>query len=294
MATETTVTFFEATAFTGVGADGFRLDTEAGIAHGVAICGAVSANGRDYPDAVRDRDKGIYEGANVFLNHSATERGVKEWFGVIRNPRTRVSDRKTIADFHYPKHSQFTAEFEERATKFSGSFGFSHVAVCETKRVNGRESITRMARAESVDLVARPATNKSLYESERPMDDAEKRLTEAQSEVAALKESVTALTKQTAELAEQVKTLTAEKATLVKEAADAKLAALIGDTKLTDVQRKAVGLLTDEADRKALVESLKSAAAGEKPVSGEKNGGKTVTEAVTVPTDGAAFAKFIS
>jgi len=158
-----TITLIESSAFTG---HGFRLDKTAGIAYGVAICGRVSANNRDYPDDVRDRDKAIYEGANCFIDHAAgSERKVREWFGALQSTRTRVSDRKTVGDLHYAKNSGFAAEFEERAERFPGSFGLSHVAECETKRINGRESITAIRKVHSVDLVVRPATNSSLFES---------------------------------------------------------------------------------------------------------------------------------
>lgn len=162
MSDTTTIKVTEGAAFSG---PDFRLDTAAGIARGVVVCGPVSLNGRDYPDAVRDRDKHVYDRSQVFVDHSDKERGVREWFGELRNPRTRVSDRRTIADLHYPKHSDFTAQFEERATKFPRSFGFSHVAVCESKRVNGRQVIEAIKRVESVDLVAKPATTAGLYES---------------------------------------------------------------------------------------------------------------------------------
>ena len=159
------LTLTEGAAFGGTG---FRLDKAAGIAYGVAVCGPTSLNGRDYPDAVRDRDRLVYDGAAVFIDHGAGERKVREWFGVLKTPRTRVSDRKTVADFHYPKTGAFTAEFEERAERFPRSFGFSHVAVCDTERVNGRESITAIKKVHSVDLVATPATNAGLFESVRP------------------------------------------------------------------------------------------------------------------------------
>src|SRR6185295_9697179 len=111
----------------------------------------------------------------------------------LKNPRTRVSDRRTIADHHYPKNSAFTAEYEERATKFPRSLGFSHVAVCKTKRVNGREVIEAIQRVESVDLVARPATNAGIKESTqqgKTMDEKEKaellaKVTEATEKIAA-------------------------------------------------------------------------------------------------------------
>lgn len=58
------------------------------------------------------------------------------------------------------------------------------------------------------------------------------------------------------------------------------------------MQRKAVGLLTDDADRKALVESFKQAKSSG-PKSGEQNAQRKTTESAAVPTDGKAFAEFI-
>lgn len=146
---------------------GFRLDKANGIAHGMAVCGFVSQNGRDYPKEVLARDKGVYEGSQVYIDHMERERKVREWFGELRNVRIRSSDGKPVADLHYPKTGAFTAEFEERAEKFPGSFGLSHVAVCKTRRTNGRDVIEAIQRVDSVDLVARPATNRGLFESTR-------------------------------------------------------------------------------------------------------------------------------
>jgi FtsZ-binding cell division protein ZapB len=275
--------------------DGFRLDADAGVAYGVAVCGPVSLNGRDYPDAVRDRDKGLYEGSQVYIDHKDGERNVREWFGELKNPRTRLSDRRTIADHHYPKNSAFTAEYEERANKFPRSLGFSHVAVCKTKRVNGREVIEAIQRVHSVDLVARPATNKSIHESITGGDMEEKEKAELMAKITEAIDKIKQASDDNDKLREQLKTLAAERDSLktahdklVTEGEQLKLAALIGDAKLSDVQRKAVGLLSDEADRKALVESFKQSAQGERPKSGEQNAAKTES---AVPTDGKAFAE---
>lgn len=78
----------------------------------------------------------------------------------------------------------------------------------------------------------------------------------------------------------------------IKENATLKLTAMIGDTVLTPVQRKAVESLTDDADRKALVESFKQAKSSG-PKSGEQNAQRKTTESAAVPTDGKAFAEFI-
>ena len=288
------VKFIESTAFVG---EGYRLDAAEGVAYGVAVCGKVSANNRDYPDDVRDRDKALYDGVQVYIDHQDGERKVREWFGEIRNPRTRVSDRKTIGDHHYPKNSQFTAEYEERAEKFPGSLGFSHVAVCETKRVNGRESITAIKKVHSVDLVARPATNKSLFESTRETPAMEQDLAEAKSKLAAVEAKLSESEKNLSAACEQITSLTTKVTEQNAKLAEAAVAALFTEAGVvpSDVQRKAVSALADPADRKALVESFKLALAGEKPVSGEKGGQsqKQAKESSPVPTDGKAFAEFI-
>lgn len=340
--------------------DGFRLDPEAGIAHGVAVCGPVSLNGRDYPDAVRDRDKAVYEGAAVYIDHADGERRVREWFGELRNPRTRISDRRTIADHHYPKNSGFTAEYEERAGKFPRSLGFSHVAVCQTKRVNGREVIEAITRVHSVDIVAKPATNAGIAESHQPQrppmrftafaesvaakwpghrpalvkflrEEMGEMEMDAPPEVevagpddpvkAAFSQAMHALVDQfdsggvdgaglLAKLKQLMKAAEkmadkpdapdpsdppAETESLKKQLADAlreNAELILGDLKLSDVQRKAFDAMPTAADRKALVESFKSAAKSG-PKSGEQNAQRKHTESTSVPSDGKAFAEFI-
>lgn len=323
MSSTRTVKFAERAPFSGAG---FRLDKENGVAVGVAVCGFVSANGRDYPKAVLARDHKVYEGANVFCDHKDGERSVHEWFGTLKNVRLR-DDGKPIADLKYSRSHPFAAQFEERAENHPASFGLSHVAVCQTSRVNGREVIEAITRVESVDLVARPATNASLFESERtpmklteyvealkakfpadprlplfaemdgmtgdmpadapPVDSADA----ADDPVkAAFKAAMHGLVEQFdggglsgEDLVKKLKTLvkTAEKMAGVKDDADAAAEslkaqidaltkentalmgelteAIIGKDKLTAVQRKALDLLPDAAEKRALMESYRAA-----------------------------------
>ena len=226
--------------------------------------------------------------AALYIDHTVGERKVREWFGEIKNPRTRLSDRKTIGDHHYPKNAGFTAEYEERAEKFPRSLGFSHVAVCQTKRVNGRESITAMSRAESVDLVARPATNKSLHESTQgagAMDELKEltdKLEKATAEAKALAEQVSSLTTENTALKSEAKTLREQ----VDAAAVATLFAEAG-VKPSDVERKAATAMTDPAERKALVESFKRASASEPPQSGGRRE-QTTSEGAGAPVPASA------
>lgn len=286
--------------------DGFRLDTAAGIAYGVAVCGPVSANGRDYPDAVRDRDKGVYESAPVYIDHADGERRVREWFGELRNPRTRISDRRTIADHHYPKNSAFTAEYEERAKKFPRSLGFSHVAVCQTKRVNGREVIEAIRRVESVDLVARPATNSGIAESFRhPRSQMTFKAFAAQMDprwatrkpllLRFLREEVgdqtIAAPPPDASPDEVIQTVTQAMHALVDQFG---VGELDGPGLLAKVREllTSAGIATDlPADTPAASESIRRTGRSERPRSGEQNRSPRQTTTGSIPTDGKAFAE---
>lgn len=148
-------------------ADGGPDVSTPGVAKGVVICGLTSRNGRDYPADVLRTGAAKYEGVQVYIDHldgKGKSRGVREWFGELRNVRSRP-DGRPEADLHFAVEHAFAAEFANRAANFPKSLGLSHVAVCQTKRVNGRERVESIQTVESVDLVASPATNASLFES---------------------------------------------------------------------------------------------------------------------------------
>jgi hypothetical protein len=149
-------------SFTAGGGDA----SHPGVVAGVCICGLSSANGRDYPPDVLRKAATKYEGAQVYLDHvdgGGKSRGVREWFGEIRNVRSRP-DGRPEGDLHYPAEHNFAAEFAGRATNFPRSLGLSHVVEAKTSRRDGREVVEEISRVESVDLVASPATNTSLKE----------------------------------------------------------------------------------------------------------------------------------
>lgn len=360
MSNTRTITAVEAAPFAAS-----KVNREAGYIDGVLICGVTSRNGRDYPPHVLARDFARYESAPVNADHGdeSTVGRRLGWFSDVKpgddgRPRGRLNVLKA--------HPLAEAVFEA-AERNPSLFGMSHVAVCGTKRVNGRETVESINKVLSIDLVADPATTKSLYESFQPQRPpmlfkafAEqvaakwsshrptlvKFLREEMGEMempeapdmsapvaddpvkAAFSQAMHALVdqfdgggidgpgliaklKSLMKAAEKMsdspepKEPTGDKpdaemesvrkqlADVLKENAELKLNTLIGDTKLTDVQRKAVGLLTDEADRKALVESFKQIKQGQQPKSGEQNGQKKHTESTAVPTDGAKFAEFI-
>lgn len=340
-----------------------KVDRESGHIDGVLICGIESRNNRDYPLAVLRRDYARYEGAAVNCDHADEPTVARRlgWFtnvqpGADGRPRGRLNVLKS--------HPMAAAVFEA-AERNPSLFGMSHVAVCGTKRINGRETVESINKVLSIDLVADPATTKSLYESYQPqrppmrftafaesvaakwpehrpalvkflkeemgelemdappevMDDPADPVEQAflqamhaivyqyadDKDLAGMlkklkdlgkahgKMSGTTETETPAEVEEpaEMESLRTQLANAIKEAADLKLSALIGDTKLSDVQRKAVGLLSDEADRKALVESFKAATQSQKPKAGEQNATRNTqqNQAGSVPTDGKAFAE---
>jgi hypothetical protein len=145
-----------------------QVNREAGYIDGVLICGVQSRNGRDYPPAVLSRDFAKYESAPVNADHGdeSTVGRRLGWFSDVKpgadgRPRGRLNLLKS--------HPLAEAVFEA-AERNPSLFGMSHVAVCGTKRVNGRETVESINKVLSIDLVADPATTKSLYESFKPTE----------------------------------------------------------------------------------------------------------------------------
>jgi hypothetical protein len=132
------------------------------------LCGPTSLNARDYPgSAFGDSANKLYEGRPIFVNHSDKERQFQEKLGWIENERRR-SDGMPIGNIAIiPTHP--LAESVLWAAENKPDFaGFSHVARCDTTvGANGRESIRKVLKVESTDLVVDPATTKGFFESKR-------------------------------------------------------------------------------------------------------------------------------
>ncbi len=145
---------------------GAKVDREAGTISGVLICGTVSANGRDYPVSVFKRDFGKYEGKPVNCDHGrdATVDRVFGWFKGVKID----ADGKPRGTLHcLTKHPMYERVMEA-AEKNPALFGFSHVAMCDTRRgPGGREVVEAIREVESIDLVAQPATTKGLFEGRK-------------------------------------------------------------------------------------------------------------------------------
>ncbi len=141
---------------------GARVNRDAGTISGVLLCGTVSSNGRDYPVAVFRRDYARYEGRPVNCDHGR-DATVDRRFGWFTNVRPG-SDGRPRGTLHCLKSHPMYERVMEAAERNPALFGFSHVAMCQTKLANGREVVESIDAVESIDLVAEPATTKGLFE----------------------------------------------------------------------------------------------------------------------------------
>lgn len=143
-----------------------NVDREKGVIHNVLICGFESANGREYPRKVFERDYRLYEGRPVNANHGTAggESTIERRLGWFENVKPDDQGRPR-GDFHMLKSHPMCGPVMEAAERNPSLFGFSHVAMCELNQRNGIEVVEAIKSVVSVDLVADPATTKGLHES---------------------------------------------------------------------------------------------------------------------------------
>lgn len=144
------------------------IDREAGVIRGVKVLGRVSKNGREYSDKAMDDGVKLYEGLRVNVDHPdrknpKAERQFIEGFGELRNVRKEPSG--VFADMHFKKAHPSAELVCESAERFPKQFGLSHNAEGEVVKRGGKPIVESLIRAESVDIVGKPATNEGLFES---------------------------------------------------------------------------------------------------------------------------------
>jgi len=141
---------------------GCRVDRQTGVIRNVLLCGAESKNGRSYGASLWPKSIAKYEGAPIHADHGR-ERRVGDRIGWISN--ARVVDGRPRGDANFLTSHPLVPPILEAAERRPSLFGFSHVALADTRRVNGRETVESISKIEAVDLVADPATVAGLYES---------------------------------------------------------------------------------------------------------------------------------
>lgn len=146
-----------------------RVDHEAGIIRGAKLVGIVSDNNRRYPLATLKAARHLYEGARVNVDHPPSarslERSFTDWAGVVEN--VRVGADGLYGDLRLRKEGPSYHALMEAAERFPESFGLSHVASGDCRKVGGIEEVTEISEVVSVDVVTEPATTAGLFESRR-------------------------------------------------------------------------------------------------------------------------------
>jgi len=293
-----------------------KVDRENNVVHGVKVLGLNSKNGRNYSKRAVEAAAGMYEGANVNIDHPRQPNEPRSYasrFGKLRN--VSVREDGLYGDLVYnPKHA-VAEQFAWDAEHSPESVGMSHNVMGTSKKSGGKETVEAITNVISVDVVADPATTQSLFESiktneeddEMSLDQLtveslrESRPDLIESIVADLKkgDETQALQAKVKTLTEQLDKLNAEKAAAARRASvEAKITeAKLPEYLVTDVFREQLLSAADDAQIARLIEDRKAIhEAAPKPV-----GGKPVSREQNQPTgiawdklDSKGFAEAIS
>ena len=145
-----------------------RVDREAGIIHDVKVLGTISRNGREYSqNALKDACT-VLEGCQVNIDHNRDnpqrERGFMESVGTL-NGLYLKQDGVYAKEFRIKKTHPHAPVIFESAERFPKNFGLSINAEGEMVKRGGKWVVESIAKAQSVDVVGKPATTDGLFES---------------------------------------------------------------------------------------------------------------------------------
>lgn len=147
-----------------------NIDRENGIIKGVKLLGRVSKNGREYSEHALSQAVTLYENKKINIGHPDRntpdkERGLSEWWGVVRNVH-RGEDGDVYGDIHYRQQHAETPALLEAAEKFPEHFGLSQNAEGQKTRQGSKIIVETIDLVRSLDVVTNPATTNGLFESE--------------------------------------------------------------------------------------------------------------------------------
>ncbi len=176
-------TLTESTPFES-GPTKIAVDPLGGVITGVKVLGRHSRNrygiagstGTEYSVEGMRKALPLYEGVKVMTDHPHPQqlggsRTVRDLFGVLKNLRVEgTGDAEGIyGDLHYLTSHPLAPAVAEDVQRDLKLYGLSHNATGGTERYDRarkRLVIESIAHVRTVDLVDRPATNRSLAESE--------------------------------------------------------------------------------------------------------------------------------
>ena len=149
-------------------AGALSVDRDSGVIRNVKILGFDSVNQRRYlPEAVKAAVH-LYEGAKVNIDHPeghpSDERSAYDRFGRLTNVRF-VEGKGLYGDLEYLKSHEMAERIVESAERMPDAFGLSHNVQGDTRQNGDISEVYQITKVRHVDLVADPATTRSLRES---------------------------------------------------------------------------------------------------------------------------------
>jgi len=144
-----------------------NLDKDKGVVRGVKILGRYSAHGHEYSRRAMIEAVPLYEGKQVNVDHPqknklGQSRKYSDRFGRLHG--IQLKEDGVYGDLHYNKKHSLAEQFEYDVENDPKNVGLSHNAVGQSRKKNGKVLVESIVRVRSVDLVADPATNVSLFE----------------------------------------------------------------------------------------------------------------------------------
>jgi|694.fasta_scaffold154425_2 hypothetical protein len=156
-----------------------KVDRASGTIFNVKIIGFDSENNRKYlPNALKEA-KGLYENVKVNIDHPKDDptdaRSAYDRFGKLVNIRY-VEGKGLFGDLVYLKSHPMANRIIEAAERMPEAFGLSHNAQGEGEKEGDIFVVNKVTEVRHVDLVADPATTKSLSEAapRKPLTPAQK------------------------------------------------------------------------------------------------------------------------
>ena len=145
-----------------------RVDRTQSIVYGIKVLGFTSQNGRVYEKKAIQEALHLYNQCPVNKDHITEAPSFSDRIGWLSNPV--LKEDGLYADFNYNPHADGIESFLWFAEHEGlGDIGFSHMVQGKwTVDPDGTERVVKIDRVKSVDLVANPATTKSIFESEVP------------------------------------------------------------------------------------------------------------------------------
>lgn len=142
-----------------------EFDEETSTIKNVALLGRVSRNGRTYSDKSFEDASAVFEGAPCFLDHPdpKTNQKVRSYVGRFSGIHEDTSTGKMRAarfEIINKDHLPFLKSLVEKQVKRGVGLSINASGVLKNKVVE------RIHACSSIDLVAHPATNSGLFESE--------------------------------------------------------------------------------------------------------------------------------